>query len=116
MRQRKVKKVFYPGLPSSRSYKTAKRQMTGFGGMLCIELEDLDSAKKFCDGLEVALNATSLGGVESLVSIPVLTSHIKMNSEELKAAGVTEGMVRVSVGLEDTDDLMLDFKRALTKI
>ena len=101
MRQRKVLQVFYPGLPSSKSYKVAKRQMTGFGGMLCIELADLESAKKFCDSLEIALNATSLGGVETLVSIPVLTSHIKMSSEELKAAKVTEGMVRISVGIED---------------
>ncbi|MCL5267172.1 MAG: aminotransferase class I/II-fold pyridoxal phosphate-dependent enzyme [Bacteroidetes bacterium] len=116
VRQRKVNRVLYPGLPSSRSYKTARRQMTGFGGMLCIELGDLDAAKKFCDSLEVALNATSLGGVETLVSIPVLTSHIKMSPEELKAARVTEGMVRISVGIEDTDDLLLDFKRALAKI
>ncbi len=115
-RQRKVYKVFYPGLPSSRSYKIARKQMTGFGGMLCIELENLEAAKKFCDGLELALNATSLGGVETLVSIPVLTSHIKMSPEELKAAKVTEGMVRISVGIEDTEDLILDFKRALAKI
>ncbi len=116
MRQRKVLQVFYPGLPSSKSYKVAKRQMTGFGGMLCIELADLESAKKFCDSLEIALNATSLGGVETLVSIPVLTSHIKMSSEELKAAKVTEGMVRISVGIEDIDDLILDFKNALAQI
>ncbi|MCL4539751.1 MAG: aminotransferase class I/II-fold pyridoxal phosphate-dependent enzyme [Bacteroidetes bacterium] len=116
MRQRKVKRVLYPGLPSSKCYNTAKRQMTGFGGMLCIELGNLDEGKRFCDSLEVALNATSLGGVETLVSIPVLTSHIKMSPEELKAARVTEGMVRISVGIEDTDDLMLDFKKALEKI
>lgn len=115
-RQRKVYKVFYPGLPSSKSYKIARKQMSGFGGMLCIELENLEAAKKFCDSLEVALNATSLGGVETLVSIPVLTSHIKMSPEELKAAKVTEGMVRISVGIEDVEDLILDFKRALAKI
>jgi cystathionine beta-lyase/cystathionine gamma-synthase len=116
MRQKKVRQVFYPGLPSSKRYRVAKRQMTGFGGMLCIELENLEAAKKFCDSLEIALNATSLGGVESLVSIPVLTSHIKMTPEELKAAKVTEGMVRISVGIEDVDDLILDFKNALAKI
>jgi cystathionine beta-lyase/cystathionine gamma-synthase len=115
MRQKEVHQVFYPGLPSSKNYKIAKRQMSGFGGMLCIELANLDSAKKFCDGLEIALNATSLGGVETLVSIPVLTSHIKMSPEELKAAKVTEGMVRISVGIEDVDDLILDFKNALAK-
>lgn len=116
LRQKKVLDVYYPGLPSSRSYKVAKRQMTGFGGMLCIELPDLTSAKKFCDSLELGLNATSLGGVETLVSIPVLTSHIKMSPEELKSGHVSEGMVRISVGLEDTDDLITDFKNALGRI
>ncbi|MFZ1080436.1 MAG: aminotransferase class I/II-fold pyridoxal phosphate-dependent enzyme [Candidatus Kryptoniota bacterium] len=116
LRQKKVNEVFYPGLPLSKNYKIAKRQMSGFGGMLCIELANLDSAKKFCDGLEIALNATSLGGVETLVSIPVLTSHIKMTAEELNAAKVTGGMVRISVGIEDADDLMHDFKNALAQI
>jgi len=116
MRQKKVSQVFYPGLPSSKSYRIAKRQMTGFGGVLCIDLANLESAKKFCDSLGIALNATSLGGVETLVSIPVLTSHIKMSAEELKAAKVTEGMVRISVGIEDIEDLILDFKNALAQI
>ncbi len=116
LRQKKLLDVYYPGLPSSKSYKVAKKQMTGFGGMLCIELDNLASAKKFCDNLELGLNATSLGGVETLVSIPVLTSHIKMSPEELKAANVTEGMVRISIGLENTDDLILDFKNALGKL
>jgi len=116
MRQNKVKNVFYPGIPSSKNYKIAKRQMTGFGGMLCIELANLESAKKFCDNLEIALNATSLGGVETLVSIPLLTSHIRMTPEELIAAKVSEGMVRVSVGIEDVDDLMQDFKNALARV
>lgn len=90
--------------------------MHGFGGMLCIELDSLASAKRFCDSLEIALNATSLGGVETLVSIPVLTSHIKLTPDELKAAKVTEGMVRISVGIEEVDDLILDFKNALAKV
>ncbi len=116
LRQSKVLRVFYPGVPSSRSYKVARRQMDGFGGMLCIEMKSLETAKKFCDSLKVALNATSLGGVETLVSIPVLTSHIKMSDEELHAAKVTEGMVRISVGLEDVDDLIGDFKDALDAV
>ena len=116
LRQKKVQNVYYPGLPSSKCYRVAKKQMSGFGGMLCIELANLSSAKTFCDSLELGLNATSLGGVETLVSIPVLTSHIKMSPEELKSAHVSEGMVRISVGLEDTDDLILDFKNALGKV
>ncbi len=116
LRQRKVLDVCYPGLPSRSTYKVAKKQMLGFGGMLCIELPNLDAAKKFCDSLEVGLNATSLGGVETLVSIPVLTSHIKMSPQELESAQVSEGMVRISVGLEDVEDLILDFKNALAKV
>lgn len=116
LRQKKVLNVYYPGLPSSKSYKIARKQMSGFGGMLCIELDNLASAKKFCDSLELGLNATSLGGVETLVSIPVLTSHIKMSSDELKSAHVSEGMVRISIGLENTDDLIVDFKNALEKV
>ncbi len=111
--ENKVKKVHYPGLESSPSHEIAKSQMSGFGGMLAIELEDLNAAKKFCDSLKVALNATSLGSVETLVSIPVLSSHIRMNDEELAAARVTPGMVRISAGLEDMDDLIADFKQAL---
>jgi len=90
--------------------------MMGFGGMLCIELANLTAAKTFCDSLELGLNATSLGGVETLVSIPVLTSHIKMSPEELRSAHVSEGMVRISVGLEDTDDLISDFRSALLQV
>ncbi len=116
LRQRKVTRVFYPGIPSSRNYRIAKKQMTGFGGMICIEMKDLKSAKELCDNLKVALNATSLGGVETLVSIPVLTSHIKMSEDELKSANVTGGMVRISVGLEDPDDLITDFRDALEGI
>lgn len=110
----KVKDVFHPGLPNSDAYQMASKQMKGFGGMLCIELEDLNTAKSFCDNLTVALNATSLGSVETLVSIPVLTSHIKMNEKELEKSGVTPGMVRISSGLEDIEDLIADFDRALS--
>lgn len=112
----KVRRVFYPGLRESDSYRIACEQMKGFGGMLCIELENLDAAKNLCDNLEIALNATSLGGAETLVSIPVLTSHIKMDERELKESGVTEGMVRISAGLEDVQDLIADFEGTLRKI
>ncbi len=111
-----VPRVYYPGLPSSASHTIAKKQMRGFGGMLCIELADLEAAKTFCDSLQLALNATSLGGVDTLVSIPVLTSHVGLSADELKAAKVAEGMVRISVGLEDVDDLMADFQQALGQI
>jgi len=114
--EKKVKRVLYPGLPGSESHEIARRQMRGFGGMLCIELKDLDAAKRFCDSVTVALNATSLGGVETLVTIPVLTSHAGMTPEELQTARVTPGMVRISTGLENTDDLIRDFSAALQKV
>lgn len=112
----KVKKVFYPGLPNSDDYRIASKQMSGFGGMLCIELANLTAAKTFCDNLTVALNATSLGSVETLVSIPVLTSHIKMDDKELEDSGVAPGMVRISTGLEDIEDLIADFDIALSAL
>lgn len=112
----KVRKVHYPGLESSASHETARSQMSGFGGMLAVEVADLSAAKKFCDSLRLALNATSLGSVETLVSVPVLTSHVRMSEEELSAAHVTPGTVRISVGLEDTDDLIDDFRQALAAI
>lgn len=112
----KVLRVFYPGLPSSQSYSIARSQMRGFGGMLCIELKTPEAAKSFCDRLQIALNATSLGGVESLVSIPALTSHFSMTVDELHSCGLSLGMVRISVGLEDVDDLIEDFKNALATL
>jgi len=113
--ERRVQRVYYPGLSDSPDYELAKAQMRGFGGMLCIEFESLETAKTFCDALEVGLNATSLGSAETLVSIPVLTSHAFMGDDELRAAGVTPGMVRISAGLEAVDDLTADFKQALTR-
>ncbi len=109
-------RVYYPGLPDSPDHAAAKAQMHGFGGMLCIELDTLDAAKAFCDAVGVAVNATSLGSIETLVSIPVLNSHAFLNDDELRAAGVTPGMVRISAGVEAIDDLIDDFKQALTKV
>lgn len=112
----KVRRVHYPGLANSPSHEIACGQMSGFGGMLAIELADLPAAKTFCDSLELALNAVSLGGVDTLVSIPVLATHINLSADELAAAHVTPGTVRISAGLEDVEDLMADFKQALAKI
>lgn len=113
----RIRSVLYPGLESHPEHELALRQMRGFGGILSFELEGgLDSAKKFCDSLKIALNATSLGSVETLVSIPVLTSHIKLSEAELRQAGVSDSMVRVSVGVENIDDLIDDFEQALRSI
>lgn len=113
-RHPKVARVHYPGLPSHPDHKLARRQMDGFGSMLAFDLKDgLAAARRFCDRVRVFLLAASLGGVESLVVLPIYTSHYRMSRKELKAAGVQPGTVRVSVGLEDPDDLIADLKQAL---
>jgi cystathionine gamma-lyase len=91
--------------------------MTGFGGIVTIEVKGgVRGAVRFCDALSVAVNAMSLGGTETLVSIPVYSSHVNMTGAELKRHGVTPGMVRISVGVEDLEDLKVDFDRALASV
>ncbi len=111
---RRVTRVFYPGLASHPDHAVARAQMTGFGGMVTFEVPGgLDGASRVFDRLQIIRRATSLGGVGSLVSLPVLTSHYNYTDEELRRAGVTPGMLRVSVGLEDTVDLVDDLDQAL---
>ena len=112
----KITKVHYPGLPSFEGHELAKRQMTGFGGMLSIEVKGgQQAAEKVADSLNVFLLATSLGGVESLVSQPSATSHHGLSREERLKRGIGDGMLRLSVGLEDTADLIQDLNDALTR-
>lgn len=111
---RRVAHVHYPGLKSHADHALAKKQMKGFGSMLAFDLKGgLPAARKFCDRIQLFLLAASLGGVESLVVLPIYSSHYKMSAGELAAAGVTPGTVRVSVGLEDAEDLIADLKQAL---
>ena len=113
-RDRRVTRVFYPGLESHPDHAIARAQMTGFGGMVCFEVAGgLDAASRVFDGFKIIRRATSLGGVDSLVSLPVDTSHYKYSDEELRRAGVTVGMLRLSVGLEDEADLVADLDQAL---
>jgi cystathionine beta-lyase/cystathionine gamma-synthase len=110
----KVARVHYPGLPSHPDHRLAKRQMSGFGSMLAFDMKGgLSAARRFCDRVRVFLLAASLGGVESLVILPIYTSHYKMSAAELRGAGVEPGTVRVSVGLEDSEDLIEDLRQAL---
>jgi cystathionine beta-lyase/cystathionine gamma-synthase len=110
----RVAKTYYPGLPSHPDHAVAARQMRGFGGMVCVDLGGgYDRAARFFDRLGVFKRAASLGGVESLCSLPVLTSQWGHSEEELEKAGVTRGMARLSVGLEDPDDLIADLDQAL---
>ncbi len=110
----KVARVHYPGLASHPDHKLAKRQMKGFGAMLAFDLKGgLTAARRFCDRVRIFLLAASLGGAESLVVLPIYSSHYNMSEPELRAAGVGAGTVRVSVGLEDAADLIEDLRQAL---
>jgi methionine-gamma-lyase len=110
----KVSRVHYPGLASHPDHNLAKRQMKGFGAMMAFDLKGgLAAARRFCDRTRVFLLAVSLGGVESLVVLPMYSSHYRMSVAELRAAGVEPGTVRVSIGLEDAGDLIEDLRQAL---
>jgi cystathionine beta-lyase/cystathionine gamma-synthase len=110
----RVSRVLYPGLVSHPDHAIARRQMGGFGGMVCIDLSgSFDRACRTFDRLRVFKRAASLGGVESLCSLPVLTSQAGYSDEQLASAGVTRGMLRLSVGLEDPADLIADLDQAL---
>lgn len=108
-----VQKVFYPGLPSHPQHALAASQMSGFGGMISIELGSLDKAKSVTSALRVFTLAESLGGVESLVCHPVSMTHGSIPKEQRDRLGVTDGLVRLSVGIEDVDDLIADLAQAL---
>jgi methionine-gamma-lyase len=110
----KVARVHYPGLPAHPDHKLAKKQMRGFGTMLAFDLKGgLPAARRFCDRVRLFLLAASLGGVESLVILPIYSSHYNMSAEELQRANVSPGTVRVSIGLEESEDLIADLKQAL---
>jgi methionine-gamma-lyase len=110
----KVARVHYPGLASHPDHRLAKRQMRGFGAMLAFDLKGgLTAARRFCDRARIFLMAASLGGAESLAVLPIYTSHYNMSLAELRAASVEPGTVRVSVGLEDPEDLIEDLRQAL---
>jgi methionine-gamma-lyase len=110
----KVARVHYPGLRSHPDHALARRQMRAFGAMLAFDLKDgLPAARRFCDRTRIFLLAASLGGAESLVVLPIYTSHYNLTPDELRAAGVSPGTVRVSVGLEDPADLIEDLRQAL---
>jgi cystathionine beta-lyase/cystathionine gamma-synthase len=111
---RRVSQVYYPGLPSHPDFDVARRQMLGFGGMVCFDLGgSYEKAAAAYDRLQIVKRAASLGGVESLISLPVLTSQWGHSDAQLRDAGVTRGMLRLSVGLEDAADLIADLDQAL---
>ncbi len=113
-RDPRVARVHHPGLRAHPDHGVARRQLRAFGGMITIELPGgLAAARRFFDRLELVARAVSLGGAESLASLPVQTSHLGCSAAELSRAGVTPGMVRLSIGLEDPGELWRDLDRAL---
>ena len=110
----RVKRVLYPGLPDFPGHAMAQKQMRGFGGMLTLEIDGTrEQARKVVDNLKLIANAPSLGGVESLATQPVTTTHHDLSPEARARRGITDTMIRVSVGLENADDLIADLDQAL---
>ena len=113
-RDARVSSVLYPGLPSHPDHAVARAQMSGFGGMVTFDLGgSYQRAARAFDRLQVVRRAASLGGVESICSLPVLTSQFGYTDAQLRDAGITRGMIRLSVGLEDVEDLIADLDQAL---
>lgn len=112
----KIKKVYYPGLTSHPQHETARRQQKGFGGMVAFETGSLENAKKVLDNVRIATLGESLGGVESLISHPATMTHASVPLERREALGITEGLVRISVGVEDIEDILADLDRALNTL
>jgi len=112
----KVEKLYYPGSLSHRQHDLAKRQQRGFGGMVAFDLGSLDNARTVLESVRVCTLAESLGGVESLISHPATMTHASVLPETRDRLGITDGLVRISVGLEDTDDIIADLDQALNKI
>jgi cystathionine beta-lyase/cystathionine gamma-synthase len=114
---RALVRVYYPGLASHPDHAIAARQMSGFGGMVTIDVKGgQDAAFRTFDRLAVIKRAASLGGVESICSLPILSSHTGLSDEQLAAAGVSRGMIRISIGLEDPQDLIEDITQALAAL
>lgn len=112
--QQKIENVYYPGLPSHPDHEIARRQMTGFGGMLAFDVRGGEpGARRFADALKIIAIAPSLGGVESLISSPLRTSHAMISADERRRQGITDGTLRLSCGAENINDLLDDIKQAL---
>lgn len=113
----KVECVYYPGLPSHKGHEIAKRQMRDFGGMISFEVKGgKEAGMKFCNSLKLCTIAVSLGDAETLVEHPASMTHSTYSEEDLKTAGISAGLIRLSVGLENVDDIIADFEQAFAQI
>jgi cystathionine beta-lyase/cystathionine gamma-synthase len=113
---KKISKVFYPGLPSHPQHELAKRQMSGFGALISFETGSLENANAMLKRVKVCTLGESLGGVETLISHPATMTHAAIGAEARAKLGITDGLVRISVGIEDVDDLLADLDQALNAI
>ncbi|HVN10375.1 MAG TPA: PLP-dependent aspartate aminotransferase family protein [Patescibacteria group bacterium] len=112
----KVKHVLYPGLTTHPQHEVAKRQQKGFGAMISFDVGSLEAARRLLENVKLCSLAESLGGVETLISHPALMTHASIPPERRREVGITDGLVRLSVGIEDAEDLMADLERALAKV
>jgi cystathionine gamma-lyase/homocysteine desulfhydrase len=108
-----VQRVLYPGLPTHPQHELAKRQMNGFGGMLSFDVGTFEGARRVLNRVRLMALAESLGGVETLISHPASMTHASVPAERRQAMGLTDSLVRISVGIEDADDLIADLTQAL---
>jgi cystathionine beta-lyase/cystathionine gamma-synthase len=109
-----VRQVNYPGLPTCAGHDIARSQMTGFGAMLSFELDGKLDPSVFLRRLQLIRPAVSLGGIETIICAPCATSHAKMSADERKRVGISDGLLRLSVGIEHIDDLLADLSQALS--
>ena len=112
VKNRNVKQVYYPGLPSHPGHALAKRQMSGFGGMIAFDLGSLAKTKRFLSRVRLCALGESLGGVETLISHPATMTHASVPPNQRRKLGITDGLVRISVGIEDIKDLIADLENA----
>lgn len=112
-KQEGIEQVHYPGLPSHPQHALARRQMSGFGGMIAVELGSKTRAQRFVEAVKVFSLAESLGGVESLIGVPAMMTHASVPEDRRRRLGVTDGLVRLSCGVEDAEDLIADLDQAL---
>src|SRR5690606_31503143 len=110
----KVTRVIYPGLPDHPQYELAKRQMRGFGGLISFDVGSLERARTVLPRFKLMSLAESLGGVETLISHPAIMTHASVPPERRAAIGITDGLIRISVGIEDVEDLKEDLDQALS--
>jgi cystathionine beta-lyase/cystathionine gamma-synthase len=112
----KIQKIYYPGLKSHPQHELAARQMSGFGGMISFETGSLENAKRVLESVRICTLGESLGGVETLISHPATMTHASVPETERNRLGITDGLVRVSVGIEDVEDIIADLDQALNRI